>query len=262
MLMNAPNTAPMCPLQPVLKRCPSPEFETTNNYKAKDPAAQPAAPVKQRRNVSFFQVVTIKAHTHFLDMTPAEIDATWYKKQHYTQMKENCIPALRLIVRGEYTGDTDEICKRGLEYRTRATAQQRKINKLNSIRAVFSAQDVNRMNGEEDNDERIRASYVETSEPHRVPALKKALEDWRAAKEIYEDDLRAMQEAFEEEAASDEDDSMTDESEMSLELEHVSRPTTTRPQCPAPAAPPKPPTDVSPSKRSPLRKIFKGRGKR
>eukprot|EP00545_Synedropsis_sp_CCMP1620_P005975 CAMPEP_0119018958 /NCGR_PEP_ID=MMETSP1176-20130426/20676_1 /TAXON_ID=265551 /ORGANISM="Synedropsis recta cf, Strain CCMP1620" /LENGTH=233 /DNA_ID=CAMNT_0006973075 /DNA_START=59 /DNA_END=760 /DNA_ORIENTATION=- len=164
-------------MAPVLTRCPSPEMETRTIKKQMQR-------IRPRKTVTFFAIVTIKAHDHFRDMTPEEIDSAWYKRDHYIQMKQNCVPALRLIMKDTYTGDTDELCSRGLEYRSPAGATSRKKNKANAVRAVLQAQ---RMQPSLGNVDIIRKAYLTVSEACRMASLKRGQDDWSEARRLYEE---------------------------------------------------------------------------
>jgi hypothetical protein len=168
---------PIDPIHPALKRCPSPEMVVVLIEK------QPAQCIRKRKTVSFLNIVTIKAHDHFKDMTPEEIDAAWYKRRYYHKMKENCIPALSLIMRGVYPGDCDELCRRGLEYRTVEGSTRRKRNKLIALRAVMIAQQ--KFQG---CDEAIRTEYVKVSASQRLDALRIGHDDSEEAAIIYDHD--------------------------------------------------------------------------
>jgi hypothetical protein len=167
---------------PNLTRCPSPELEVSTNEKNQ---TQPAR--HQRKNVSFYEIVAIKAHDHFQDMTPEEIFAAWYKKHCYTAMKQDCITAVRLIMKGDYPGDNDVLCQRGLECRTQEGSMRRKINKVSALRAVLIAQQ--KFNGDA---ECIRTEYTKVCEAHRLDALKMGYNDAQEAVAIYRSDFQKL----------------------------------------------------------------------
>jgi hypothetical protein len=143
--------------------------------------------VPKRRNVSYLPMVTIKSHIHFQDMTEEEHDAVWYKKQDYAKMKQECIPIVKLVMKGKYTGDTTERCFRGLEYRTVEGSNKRKINKFKSIQSVLITQD----NFGNDFDT-IRTEYRKISAVPQEEAHLLALADAKEAMEIYVTDIMKM----------------------------------------------------------------------
>jgi hypothetical protein len=170
------------PMNSVLKRCPSPEMET------RAMEMKTTRLVRPRKSVTFFSIVTIKAHDHFLDMTPEEITGAWYQRKQYTQMKQNCIPALRLMMKGQWTGDTEEMCARGLEYRSSHGANSRKQNKLKALYAVLNAQE--KQNATEGHGlEKIRHVYLQVSESSRKAAAERGQDDWSEARSIHDADL-------------------------------------------------------------------------
>ena len=167
-------------IYPDSKRCPSPEVVI--------PAAQKqqAQLLPRHKIVTFFQIVTIKAHEHFRDMSLEEREATWYKKENYVEMKRECIPAVRLMIKGVYPGDSDVLCKRGVEYRTPAGSKLRKKNQRDSVQAVISAQDLDQ------DDESIRSEYIKLSALEQLNAQKVGYEDALEAAALYNDDFREM----------------------------------------------------------------------
>jgi hypothetical protein len=142
---------------------------------------------QKRRNVSYFPVVLIKTHLHFQDLTEDEHDAIWYKKRDYANMKQECIPIVKLVMRGKYDGDDNERCFRGLEYRTIEGSNKRRLNKCKAIQAVLVAQD----NYGNDYDT-IRTEYSKIAVVPQEEAHILALEDAKEAMEIYVTDIMKM----------------------------------------------------------------------
>jgi hypothetical protein len=165
-------------IYPNIKRCASPELVIA-------PAPKRLGEVLPRqKNVTFFQIVTIKAHDHFRDMSLEEREATWYKKENYIEMKKECIPAVRLLLKGAYPGDTDVLCKRGIEYRTPKGSKQRKMKQRVSVQAVRSAQDL------DGDDESIRSEYIKYSALEQLNAQKVGCEDALEAAALYYADFQ------------------------------------------------------------------------
>lgn len=167
-------------IYPNIKRCASPELVI-----APAPKRQGDVPPR-RKNVTFFQIVTLKAHDHFRDMSLEEREATWYKKENYIEMKRECIPAVRLLIKGAYPGDTDVLCKRGIEYRTPRGSKQRKMNQRVSVQAVMSAQDL------DGDDESIRSEYIKYSALEQLNAQNVGYEDALEAAALYYADFQGM----------------------------------------------------------------------
>jgi hypothetical protein len=173
------------PMNSVLKRCPSPEMETWCALEMKK-----AKKVRPRKKVTFFSIVAIKAHDHFLDMTPEEITGAWYQREQYTQMKQNCIPALRLMLKGQWTGDTDDMCARGLEsHHSSQRSNSRKQNKLKAVYAVLKAQEKESAPQPVHISEKIRNVYLKVSESSRKAASERGQEDGAEARSIHDADL-------------------------------------------------------------------------
>jgi hypothetical protein len=143
--------------------------------------------VQKRRNVSYLPLVMIKAHLHFQDISEEEHDAVWYKKHDYARMKQECIPLVKLVMKGRYTGDDNERCFRGLEYRTVEGSNKRRLNKCKAIQSVLVAQD----NYGNDYDA-IRTEYRKMSEVPQEEAYILGLEDAKEAMEIYVTDMMKM----------------------------------------------------------------------
>lgn len=165
-----------------IRRDPSPELEVSTFDKIQ------TRPIRQRKNVSFYEIVAVKAHDHLQDMTPEEILAAWYKKHCYNAMKHDCIGAVRLIMKGEYPGDNDVLCRRGLECRTQEGSMKRKVNKVSALRAVLIAQQ--KLNGEA---ECIRNEYIKVCDAHRHDALKIGYDDAQEAIAIYRSDMQILE---------------------------------------------------------------------
>lgn len=167
MLLTAEET-----IYPDIKRCSS--------QKMMDPVHSSS------KIVTFFHIVTIKAHDHVRDMSTEECEAAWYNKGNYMEMKKECISAIRLLMKGEYPGDNDVLCKRGIEYRTPKGSKQRKKNQRIAAQAVFSAQKLDR------DDNFIQSEYVKFTFNDKLNALKTGHRDALEAAALYHADFQNM----------------------------------------------------------------------
>lgn len=131
--------------------CPSEEMETVlappSRTKNKASNHEETPPEKnqhrsrRRRRLRFNEQITVRAITHIFDFSEEEIADAWYKKAEYQRMRSDVILTVRKLVRGEYRGDTDDHCARGLEFKTPVGARRRKRNKLNALAGVLDEQD-------------------------------------------------------------------------------------------------------------------------
>lgn len=94
-----------------------------------------------RLKVSFNEKIVVRRITHLNDISEEEIADVWYKKAEYQSIRAEFISTVRKIIRGEYSGDTDRHCMRGLEFKTPLGATRRKENKMNALAAVLDEQD-------------------------------------------------------------------------------------------------------------------------
>lgn len=78
---------------------------------------------------------------HINDMCDEEVLAIWYEKIDYDKIKQDIIPIVKRIMKGEKIEENNEMTIRGLEYRTRKGAIRRQHNKVEAITAVLDEQD-------------------------------------------------------------------------------------------------------------------------
>ena len=104
------------------------------------PSQQPAIRVKKRTRfaLSNNEVFPIP---HINDMCDEEVHAIWYEKVDYDKIKQDIIPIVKRVMKGEKIEETNELTIRGLEYRTRKGAIRRQHNKVEAITAVLDEQD-------------------------------------------------------------------------------------------------------------------------
>lgn len=163
-----------------IRRCPSPEYESTVVEK----------PKPQRRGITFNEVVNVHFTLHVDDLNDDEYFNTWYQKHDFQMMRVAFAETVTKISKGAYTGDSDRHCARGLEYRTRAGAQKRKLNKLNALCAVLKEQDRQVDLGIED-DEELRRVYMEKSSQCKEEAWALGVADERETARLRAEDEEA-----------------------------------------------------------------------
>ena len=120
------------------ERCPSAEILKTENKE--DVIAMPTSN-ERRLRVSFNPKVYVRETLHSADYTDEEKVNSWYQKDEMAQIKDDMVAAVRMMIRGELLSDTREHCSRGLEFRSREGANQRKMNKFRALEAVLDEQD-------------------------------------------------------------------------------------------------------------------------
>lgn len=126
--------------------CPSAEMEKVPPPSWMKANAAEEAPDKKKqhrscRQLRFDEQIAVRAITHIIDFSKDEIADAWYKKAEYQRMRSDVISTVRKLVRGEYRGDTDDHCARGLEFKTPVGARRRRRNKKNALAGVLDEQD-------------------------------------------------------------------------------------------------------------------------
>jgi hypothetical protein len=98
-----------------------------------------AAPPK---SVYFCQVVKVACILHINDYTEEEIAACWYNDNECHATKDNVAQCASRIL--EQEDETEDFCRRGLEFRTPRGARQCMENKENGWEAVLEVQAMQR----------------------------------------------------------------------------------------------------------------------
>mmetsp|Transcript_13784 Transcript_13784/g.32067 ORF Transcript_13784/g.32067 Transcript_13784/m.32067 type:complete len:195 (+) Transcript_13784:83-667(+) len=133
--------------------CPSPEVEKCqvpkNELVEEKACSLPFIETEEEtpKSVRFFQKVTIRLIPDADDLSDEEYKAVWYRKHEFRRIRQEFQPTVTELTYGVYSGDDDEQCKRGLEYRTQEGARRRKTNKKNARIAVLEEQDRQRSLG-------------------------------------------------------------------------------------------------------------------
>jgi hypothetical protein len=145
----------------------------------------------QRRRVLFKETVSVRPITHIDDMSDERIQAVWYDKKDFEDIKKGIVGTVRLMMScqegdGESSCviDNEEHCSRGLEYRTREGASARRENKWNALNAVLDEQDRQKELGIQ-NEKLLCQIYVTENRRSRLHALQLGIQDETAAKAIY-----------------------------------------------------------------------------
>jgi hypothetical protein len=74
------------------------------------------------------------------DYSPEEIANMWFVDVEYSRMKRNNKTITKMINKGRYDDDEENVCFRGLEHKSIKGAKQRKQAKHSALCAVLSAQ--------------------------------------------------------------------------------------------------------------------------
>ena len=129
-----------------------------------------------RRGISFNEDVYVQETHHINDFTDEEILRYWFAKRDYQKMKMDFTQTVKLISLGRFSGDTEEHCARGLEYRTREGSHKRKLNKLTALCAVLDEQEWQRHHVQW-SDLRISQVYIDANSRCRQISYHLALQD-------------------------------------------------------------------------------------
>lgn len=132
-----------------------------------------------KRNVSFKPSVSVQEIPHIADMKKEEVEATWYSREEFKELKEAVYLVLRKMVNGGLSADE---CTRGLEHRTPEGATRRKQNKLNAFQVVWNAQESQWEDNISD-PEAISIVYQMQTYKSRETSVKLGLHDAMVAKE-------------------------------------------------------------------------------
>ena len=120
-----------------------------------------------RRCVSFGAFVSTYEIIHHKDLSKEEIKSAWYNREDMRQMKVQAKSDAKLIECNN--GDDDDVCKRGLESRTKSGMRRKKHNRTNAYAAVFLEIDYQEDEGTFD-EEAIADAYFMYSDQCQVSA--------------------------------------------------------------------------------------------
>jgi hypothetical protein len=132
------------------------------------------------RRISFVKRVKIKKIRSYKLYSAEERDGTWHNEEEYTAIKKGCIRTLRQMMRPDFK-ESEEICPRGLEVRTKESSIARKEIRTVASQLVLEEQDLQTEWGEK-NDDRIREAYLSISVEAHYRAHFRGLGDEKVAR--------------------------------------------------------------------------------
>lgn len=135
---------------------------------------------KPARSLLFSAHAKVQEIPHHRDMTPEEIQATWYKQQDLTAMKSDAVQVIKRMLTNTMQKDD---CIRGLEYRVPEAAKQRKLNKRNGFQIVWDTQEDQWEDGITDH-EVISIKYQMQTFKSREAALEVGIQDEKEARKL------------------------------------------------------------------------------
>jgi hypothetical protein len=96
---------------------------------------------RRRKKVHFHDSVYIRETLHLLNYSDDERQTTWYTRKDDTRMRAETKKTLDLLRSGDYKGDSEQHCSRGLECRVGKAATMRQFNKMKGLLAVLEEQE-------------------------------------------------------------------------------------------------------------------------
>lgn len=125
--------------------CASAEVKKSLVSKIFDEPAPPSRKSKRNNNtnkgVRFNDRVVVRNTEHINDFTPEEVANTWYQQAEYKMMKAEFAVTVQQLSNGEYSGDTEHHCARGLENKPRVCAYRRRERRMDGLIAVLDEQE-------------------------------------------------------------------------------------------------------------------------
>lgn len=171
-------------------------------------SSKPTPKKIQYRRVQFKETVAVRPIVHIDNMSKEDISATWFSKNDFDIIKRSFASTVRMLTYGELSGDDDEHCARGLEFRTRNGALERRENKWNALNATLDEQDRQRELGIS-NDQLLSQIYITENKHCRIAALNLGQCDAEQARLVYLEEPCDNDQMVETSSASD--DSSDDE---------------------------------------------------
>ena len=96
---------------------------------------------KCTKKVQFYHSVYIRETLHLNNYSEEERHATWYTRNDAIKIRAEMKHTLDLLKLGEFNGDSEQHCRRGLEYRIGKGASVRQYNKMKGLLAVLEEQE-------------------------------------------------------------------------------------------------------------------------
>lgn len=137
--------------------------------------------------VHFNEMVEVRAHIHVNDYTDEEYTDSWFSRKELKDLKGCLGITVRMMVSGNLEEDTDEYCSRGLEIRTSAGCEQRKMNKRRGWDAALGEQERQQTRCIDD-PELIASAFIQATAASRKIALMNGLRDELEVIKIYNAD--------------------------------------------------------------------------
>ena len=175
---------------------------------------KPTPKKSERRRVQFKETVAVRPIVHVDNMSEDDISAIWFSKADFDIMKKSFASTVRMLTFGEFSGDNDEHCARGLEFRTRNGALERRENKWNALNATLDEQDRQRELGIS-NELLLSQIYITENKHCRIAALNLGLRDAEQARLVHLEQTCDSDEMVETSSASD--DSSDDEMDYCIQ---------------------------------------------
>ena len=148
----------------------------------------------RRNKVKFYPRVKIQRVTPRKKLPKDQFGAVWYSRAEFAAIRQECFDTIRMmsdddeIYEGRadeidplYDEDENELCRRGLEYKTPRAYKHRQKQKKEIRTVVFDEQDFQEESGMDDPEWLAKLSY-DQSESCVKAAIKVAVEDERQAR--------------------------------------------------------------------------------
>jgi hypothetical protein len=169
-------------------------FSTTESMDSAEMQVEPTKnePIeKESKKVRFSESVYVRKTLHLNDFTDKELDNSWYTSQESAQMKREQKKTLELLKSGDYQGDSEQHCARGLECRLNKRALARHRNKMSGWLVVLEEQAMQNLAGISD-PKAIASAYAAVSKHCKIAAYNMAVMDQLFALNIdrTEDDVK------------------------------------------------------------------------
>ena len=131
---------------------------------------------KESKKVRFSHSLQIHETLHVSNFTEEELDNTWYNICDVSRLRREEQQTLELLNSGNYRGDCDQHCARGLEKRVRKGALDRRHNREVARLTVLDEQDRQEYQLQ-DNPEAIAKAYIAACNYSMVVAYNVAVLD-------------------------------------------------------------------------------------
>jgi hypothetical protein len=137
-----------------------------------------SSPTKRSLSVSFDEETEVHYAEPNVELSPEEIENTWYNKGQFQMIKEINLVLVKMMRRGEYE-ETDDYSFRGLEHRTKEGSEARQDAKERALDILFLELQRQKVEGIED-PEHVAELLNECTAERQQVALQLAKADQRA----------------------------------------------------------------------------------